>query len=47
LLISHLSLGDLQRELVRFPGATLVESTLSDAAIRAVHESLGDTSAQA
>lgn len=42
LLISHLSLGDLQRELARFPGATLVDSTLSDAAVHAVHEALGD-----
>ncbi|HEX3814649.1 MAG TPA: DUF1269 domain-containing protein [Mycobacteriales bacterium] len=43
LLISHLSLGDLQRELARFPGATLVESDLPDAAVHAVHAALGDT----
>ncbi|HEX5495105.1 MAG TPA: DUF1269 domain-containing protein [Mycobacteriales bacterium] len=42
LLVSHLSLGDLQRELVRFPGATLVESDLSEAAIGAVRWALGE-----
>ncbi|MQA24418.1 MAG: DUF1269 domain-containing protein [Micromonosporaceae bacterium] len=42
LLVSHVQLGDLQRELARFPGATLVESTLSDAAISAVRTSLGE-----
>lgn len=40
LLISHLSLGDLQRELARFPGATLVESDLPDAAVHAVQTAL-------
>lgn len=40
LLISHLSLGDLQRELARFPGSTLVESDLPDAAVNAVHAAL-------
>ncbi|HEY9473181.1 MAG TPA: DUF1269 domain-containing protein [Mycobacteriales bacterium] len=42
LLVSHLSLGDLQRELARFPGATLVESDLSDAALGAVRWALGE-----
>ncbi|GAA3233888.1 DUF1269 domain-containing protein [Actinocorallia longicatena] len=42
LLISHLSVADLQRELERFPGATLVESDLYDAAIHAVRISLGE-----
>ncbi|MDX6743057.1 DUF1269 domain-containing protein [Actinocorallia sp. A-T 12471] len=42
LLISHLSLADLQRELARFPGASLVESDLYDAAIHAVRVSLGE-----
>jgi uncharacterized membrane protein len=42
LLISHLSLGDLQRELARFPGATLVESDLSEAAVIAVRIALGE-----
>lgn len=40
LLISHISLGDLQRELQRFPGANLVESDLPDAVINAVQYAL-------
>ena len=40
LLVSHLSLGDLQRELARFPGATLVESDLPEAAIQALQWAL-------
>ncbi|HVX45706.1 MAG TPA: DUF1269 domain-containing protein [Mycobacteriales bacterium] len=40
LLISHLSLGDLQRELQRFPGANLVESDLPDAVVNAVQYAL-------
>lgn len=40
LLVSHLSVADLQRELTRFPGATLVQSTLPDAAIAAVRNAL-------
>jgi uncharacterized membrane protein len=40
LLVSHLSVADLQRELVRFPGATLVESDLPDAAVAAVSHAL-------
>jgi len=42
LLISHLSLADLQRELYRFPGAQLVESDLPEAAVRAVRHALED-----
>ena len=42
LLVSHLSLGDLQRELARFPGATLVESDLPEAAVTAVRIALGE-----
>jgi len=42
LLVSHVHLGDLQRELARFPGAALVESDLSDAAIHAVRIALGE-----
>lgn len=42
LLVSHLSLGDLQRELERFPGATLVQSDLPDAAVHAVRVALGE-----
>jgi uncharacterized membrane protein len=40
LLISHVSLADLQRELARFPGATLVETDLAPAAVIAVQEAL-------
>jgi len=40
LLVSHLSVADLQRELARFPGATLVESDLPDAAVAAVRNAL-------
>jgi uncharacterized membrane protein len=40
LLVSHLSVADLQRELVRFPGATLVESDLPPAVVNAVQEAL-------
>lgn len=40
LLVSRVSVADLQRELARFPGATLVESTLPDASIAAVRNAL-------
>jgi uncharacterized membrane protein len=40
LLVSHVSVADLQRELARFPGAELVESDLPPAAIAAVREAL-------
>ncbi|MBV9593074.1 MAG: DUF1269 domain-containing protein [Actinobacteria bacterium] len=42
LLVSHLSLGDLQRELTRFPGAALVESDLPPAVVTAVQEALAE-----
>lgn len=42
LLVSHLSVADLQRELARFPGATLVESDLPEAALTAVRIALGE-----
>jgi uncharacterized membrane protein len=42
LLISHISLADLQRELARFPGATLVETDLAPAAVTAVQEALNE-----
>lgn len=42
LLVSHLSVADLQRELARFPGAALVESDLPEAAVHAVRAALGD-----
>jgi uncharacterized membrane protein len=40
LLVSHVSVADLQRELARFPGAELVESDLPPAAIAAVQNAL-------
>ncbi|MEP6599336.1 MAG: DUF1269 domain-containing protein [Actinomycetota bacterium] len=40
LLVSHVSLADLQRELARFPGATLVQTDLPPAAVAAVQEAL-------
>jgi uncharacterized membrane protein len=42
LLVSHVSLGDLQRELARFPGAALVETDLPDTAVVAVREALAE-----
>jgi uncharacterized membrane protein len=42
MLVSHLSLADLQRELARFPGAALVETDLPPAAVAAVHEALAE-----
>jgi uncharacterized membrane protein len=42
LLISHLSVSDLQRELARFPGAMLVETDLPPAAVTAVQEALAE-----
>jgi uncharacterized membrane protein len=40
LLVSHVSVADLQRELARFPGAALVETDLPDAAVSAVQNAL-------
>lgn len=40
LLISHVSMSDLQRELARFPGATLIETDMPPAAVVAVQEAL-------
>ena len=40
LLVSHVSVADLQRELTRFPQAELVESDLPPAAVNAVQEAL-------
>ena len=42
LLVSHLSMGDLQRELTRFPRAELVETDLPPAAVSAVQEALAE-----
>jgi uncharacterized membrane protein len=40
LLVSHVSVADLQRELTRFPNAQLVETDLPPAAVNAVQEAL-------
>ena len=42
LLVSHVSVADLQRELTRFPGAELVESDLPPAAVTAVQNALAE-----
>jgi uncharacterized membrane protein len=42
LLVSDVSVADLQRELVRFPHTSLVESTLPPAAITAVQYALSE-----
>ena len=42
LLVSHVSVADLQRELTRFPGAELVETDLPDAAVAAVQYALAE-----
>jgi uncharacterized membrane protein len=40
LLVSHVAVAELQRELTRFPNATLVETDLPPAAVNAVQEAL-------
>lgn len=42
LLVSHVSVADLQRELARFPNAQLVETDLPPAAVNAVQEALNE-----
>jgi uncharacterized membrane protein len=42
LLVSHVSVADLQRELARFPDTELVESDLPPAAIAAVQNALAE-----
>lgn len=42
LLVSRLSVADLERELARFPGATLVEFDLPDAAVALVRDALAE-----
>ena len=42
LLVSDVSVADLQRELVRFPNASLVESNLPPAAVTAVQYALSE-----
>ena len=40
LLVSHVSVADLQRELARFPNAVLVDTDMPPAAVNAVQEAL-------
>jgi len=42
LLVSHVSVADLQRELTRFPNAQLVESDMPPAAVAAVQNALAE-----
>jgi uncharacterized membrane protein len=42
LLVSHLSIVDLQHELARFPNAELVETDLPPASVNAVQEALAE-----
>jgi uncharacterized membrane protein len=42
LLVSHVSVADLQRELARFPNTQLVETDLPPAAVNAVQEALAE-----
>ena len=42
LLVSHVSVADLQRELTRFPHAELVETDMPPAAVNAVQEALNE-----
>lgn len=42
LLVSHVSVADLQRELARFPNSQLVETDMSPAAVSAVQEALAE-----
>jgi uncharacterized membrane protein len=42
LLVSHVSVADLQRELTRFPRAELVETDMMPAAVNAVREALNE-----
>jgi uncharacterized membrane protein len=46
LLVSHISVADLQRELARFPNAALVETDLPPAAVNAVQEALAEANRQ-
>ena len=42
LLVSHVSVADLQRELTRFPHAQLVETDLPEASVDAVQNALAE-----
>ncbi|MDP9091435.1 MAG: DUF1269 domain-containing protein [Actinomycetota bacterium] len=46
LLVSHISVADLQHELARFPNAQLVETDLPPAAVNAVQEALAEANRQ-
>ena len=46
LLVSHVSVADLQREISRFPNAHLVETDLPPAAVNAVQEALNEANRQ-
>jgi uncharacterized membrane protein len=46
LLVSHVSVADLQHELARFPNAQLVETDLPPAAVNAVQEALAEANRQ-
>jgi uncharacterized membrane protein len=46
LLVSHVSVADLQRELARFPNAQLVETDMPPAAVSAVEEALNEANRQ-
>ena len=46
LLVSHVSVADLQRELARFPRAELVETDMPPAAVNAVQEALNEANRQ-
>jgi uncharacterized membrane protein len=46
LLVSHVSVAELQRELARFPRAELVETDMPPAAVNAVHEALTEANRQ-
>jgi uncharacterized membrane protein len=46
LLVSHVSMADLQGELARFPNAQLVETDLPPAAVNAVQEALNEGNRQ-
>lgn len=46
LLVSHVSVADLQRELARFPNAELVETDMPDAAVAAVQNALAEANRQ-
>ena len=45
-LVSHVSVGDLQRELARFPHSELVQTDMPPAAVNAVQEALHEANRQ-